>query len=190
MARVSRVAYLEAALDVLADSGSDALTVAELCTRLGVTKGSFYHHFSGTAELVTALLAFWEEDRSQRLIAASAAEPDPAARVELLSRIAVGLPHAAEAALRAWGRSNAEVRDVVARVDSAREDHLMDSMMLAGSPPEQARLRAKTAIAVLVGTQQREDPVNLATLLAMLAGLQGDYQTQWAGEVPSTRTIP
>lgn len=191
MARVSRAAYLEAALDVLADSGSDGLTVAELCTRLGVTKGSFYHHFSGTAELVTALLAFWEDVRSQRLIAASAAEPDPASRVELLLRIAVGLPHAAEAALRAWGRSNCEVRDVVARVDRAREDHLMDSMMLAGSPPDEARLRARTAIAVLVGTQQREDPVDVAMLRAMLEGLQAQDEAHWnARGASSSQTIP
>src|SRR5579884_2605293 len=59
MARANRTAYLECALDVLAESGADGLTIAELCGRLGVTKGSFYHHFAGMGEFVTALLAFW-----------------------------------------------------------------------------------------------------------------------------------
>lgn len=171
MARVSRTAYLEEALEILADLGSDGLTVPELCARLGVTKGSFYHHFASTGELITALLEFWADARSQRLIAASSAEPDAAARVELLLDIAVGLPHAAEAALRAWGRSNPEVREAVARVDGGRERHLRESMELAGIPARAAALRARMAIAVLVGTQQRERPVDVRTLRAMLEQL-------------------
>jgi len=159
---------LESALDVLAEAGCEGLTISELCSRLGVTKGSFYHHFSGMPEFVSALLEFWEEQRSKRLIAASAAVADPAARFELLSNIAAGLPHEAEAALRAWGRSNAEVRAVVQRVDEARERHLAESLVLFGLPPELAELRAHIAVAILVGTQQREHPVDVQRLRAML----------------------
>ncbi|HEX4251869.1 MAG TPA: TetR/AcrR family transcriptional regulator [Pseudonocardia sp.] len=155
-------------MDVLAEAGSEGLTISELCSRLGVTKGSFYHHFSGMPEFVTALLEFWEEQRSKRLIAASAAVPDATARFELLSNIAVGLPHEAEAALRAWGRSNAEVRAVVERVDEARERHLAESLVLFGLAPELAELRARVAVAILVGTQQRENPVDVQRLRAML----------------------
>ncbi|HEV7788381.1 MAG TPA: helix-turn-helix domain-containing protein [Pseudonocardia sp.] len=168
MARANRAGYLESALEVLAEAGSEGLTVSELCSRLGVTKGSFYHHFSGMPELVTALLGFWEEERSRRLIAASAAEPEPLARFKMLSNIAAELPHEAEAALRAWGRSNAEVRAVVERVDQERERHLTESLQLFGLPADRARLRARTAIAILVGTQQREYPVDVAGLRAML----------------------
>lgn len=176
MARVSRESYLEAALEVLAESGAEGLTIARLCTRLGVTKGSFYHHFNGMPELVTAVLAFWEDARSNQLIASSAQELDPYARAELLSRIAAGLPHAAEAALRSWGRGNAEVRAVVQRVDQTREDHIFESMCLAGMPTDQARLLAKTAMAVLVGTQQRENPVDVRSLQAMLANLDSSMR--------------
>jgi len=168
MARANRSAYLEYALDILAEAGSEGLTIAELCSRLGVTKGSFYHHFAGMPEFVTALLEFWEEQRSERLIATSAAEPEPLARFKLLSSIAVGLPHEAEAALRAWGRSNPEVRATVERVDGARERHLAESLALFGLPPERAGLRARTAIAILIGTQQREYPVDVERLRAML----------------------
>ncbi|HEY4008075.1 MAG TPA: TetR family transcriptional regulator [Pseudonocardia sp.] len=67
MARVSRSAYLECALDILAELGSEGLTVSELCARLAVTKGSFYHHRTGMPDLGTALLGFWAQERSQRL---------------------------------------------------------------------------------------------------------------------------
>jgi AcrR family transcriptional regulator len=179
--RANRSAYLESALELLAESGSEGLLVSELCARLGVTKGSFYHHFSGMPDLISALLVFWEQERSERLIAASSAELDPSARVRLLVSIAVGLPHAAEAALRAWGRSNAEVRTVVERVDSAREQHLFESMLLAGVPSKRARLHAKIAMAILVGTQQRENPVDVHTLGAMLEELNAQVMPYVSG---------
>ena len=173
MARTSRTDYLEAALQVLAESGSDGLTVAELCSRLGVTKGSFYHHFSGVPDLVTQLLEFWESDRSRRLIAASNAEPQPEARRELLLRIAIGLPHEAEAALRSWGRSNPRVRAVVDRVDADRERHIRESMVRGGLEPRVAALRSAMAIALLVGAQQRYHPMDDELLGAMLDQLSG-----------------
>jgi len=53
---VFREAYFETGLDVLSDLGYGGLKLAEVCSRLGVTTGSFYHYFSGwpvyTKELV------------------------------------------------------------------------------------------------------------------------------------------
>jgi hypothetical protein len=104
--------------------------------------------------------------------------PDPEARFELLSDIAVGLPHEAEAALRAWGRSNAEVRAVVERVDQARERHLAESLMLFGLSAEVAELRAHISVAILVGTQQRENPVDVERLRAMLEDRGDPFATK------------
>ena len=44
---VSRESYFETGLDVLSDLGYGGLKLAEVCNRLGVTTGSFYHYFSG-----------------------------------------------------------------------------------------------------------------------------------------------
>ena len=56
---VSREAYFETGLDVLSDLGYGGLKLAEVCNRLGVTSGSFYHYFSSwpayTRELVEPL---------------------------------------------------------------------------------------------------------------------------------------
>jgi AcrR family transcriptional regulator len=195
MARVDRTAYLECALDLLAEAGSEGLTVAALCRRLGVTKGSFYHHFSGMPELEAGVLDFWEQARSRRLIEASEAEPDPSVRAGRLVEIAAALPHDAEAALRSWGRSNPRVAAVVTRVDGDRERHLRESFELAGMRPELARVRARIAMAVLVGTQQRERPVDTASLREMMEQLHGESMRLLPGphpeiEKPSAENIP
>ena len=41
---LNRNDYFEAGLDLLAEGGVQAQTIANLCERLAITKGSFYHH--------------------------------------------------------------------------------------------------------------------------------------------------
>jgi AcrR family transcriptional regulator len=159
--------YFREALTILGNWGSESLTIALLCEHLQVTKGSFYHHFGGMPNFVTQLLAFWESEHSERLIAVSRAQRDPAARIPLLIELAVGLPHASEAAIRAWSRSNPEVAEVSARVDRRRERHLVDAMAAVGVDRAQARLLGRLAMDVLIGAQQREYPVDLKRLRAL-----------------------
>ena len=49
-----RDAYFAAAYELLVTHGCGGVTIAALCDRLGVTKGSFYHHFADMAEFVAA----------------------------------------------------------------------------------------------------------------------------------------
>ncbi len=47
----TREAYFETGLEVLADLGYGGLKLAEVCNRLGVTTGSFYHYFASWSRL-------------------------------------------------------------------------------------------------------------------------------------------
>ena len=58
-----REAWLEAALDTLAEVGVDGLRVEALAKRLGLTKGSFYWHFRDRPSLLIELLERWREGR-------------------------------------------------------------------------------------------------------------------------------
>jgi AcrR family transcriptional regulator len=159
--------YFREALAVLGESGSEALTIAVLCERLEITKGSFYHHFGGMPGFVAQLLEYWEREHSERLIRISKAQPDPTLRISTLTDMGVALPHGSEAAIRAWGRSNPEVAEVVLRVDRRRERHLTDAVVALGIDRQRARLLARIALNVLVGVQQREHPVDLKRLRQM-----------------------
>ena len=52
----------------LTDLGYGGLKLAEVCNRLGVTTGSFYHHFPSWSAYTRELVAFWVQDRTVRLI--------------------------------------------------------------------------------------------------------------------------
>lgn len=160
-------AYFATALDLLSEGGPEALTIAGLCSALRITKGSFYHHFGGMPAFVDALLAFWEEEHSNRLIALSKTETDPVHRAQVLVQIAMDLPHGAEAAFRAWGRSNPVVAAAQTRVDAEREDALTDAVVALGLSRKQARLHARMAVAILLGVQIRSRPVDVKELAAM-----------------------
>jgi AcrR family transcriptional regulator len=165
--RLSAEDYFREALAVLGEYGSEAMTIAVLCERLEVTKGSFYHHFGGMPGFIAQLLAFWESEHSERLIAISKAQPDPALRMTILIDLAVGLPHAPEAAIRAWGRSNLEVAEATSRVDKRRERHVTDAVAALGVDRPRARLLTRISLGLLIGTQQRENPVDLKRLRRM-----------------------
>ncbi|HZC72640.1 MAG TPA: TetR/AcrR family transcriptional regulator [Jatrophihabitans sp.] len=167
MERLTPEDYFREALVVLGDYGSEALTIAMLCERLGITKGSFYHHFGGMPGFVTQLLEYWAREHSDRLIKISRAQPDPTLRIATLNDLGVGLPHASEAAIRAWARSSPEVAEVVTRVDRRRERHLVDAIAALGIDRAHARVLARIGLNLLIGVQQREHPVDLKRLRQM-----------------------
>jgi AcrR family transcriptional regulator len=150
--------YFREALAVLGEQGNQAMTIASMCDRLDVTKGSFYHHFGGMPGFVEQLLTYWEREHSERLIAISRAQPDPTLRILGLTELAVHLPHASESAIRAWGRSNPEVAEVTARVDKRRERHVVDAIAALGIDRPRSRLLGRIAIDLLIGIQVREVP--------------------------------
>src|SRR2546430_8707265 len=85
--------YYRIALELLAEGGVGALTIANLCARLGVTTGSFYAHFGGIREFHTAFLEQWAHGRVYALEEQVDRTTDPLERIDLLRRIGVSLNH-------------------------------------------------------------------------------------------------
>src|ERR1700735_5075261 len=115
--RQSKDDYYRTALDLLADGGVGALTIANLCTALGVTTGSFYAHFAGIREFYTAFLEQWEVGRLYHLKEQVDSTIDPLGRIDLLRRLAISVNHEAESAIRGWARADPLVAAFQRRVD-------------------------------------------------------------------------
>jgi AcrR family transcriptional regulator len=126
----TRSDWIQAGLVAVADNGPDGLRIDRLCRRLGVSKGSFHHHFAGAGDFKQALLAAYEAvavDALNQAIEQTAADNPRAALAGLTaaitSRGSFYRPDL-EVAMRAWAFSDPDARAVQERVDSRRLESL------------------------------------------------------------------
>jgi AcrR family transcriptional regulator len=155
---VTRESYFDTGLDVLSDRGYGGLKLAEVCNRLGVTTGSFYHYFPSWSAYTRALVAHWMQARTVGVIDVIRAEPDPRRRIGSLIKEGLALPHGAEGAIRVWSSIDAEVRAAQAAVDRQRFDFLVESAFAILRNEHQAEVFASWALYLLVGYEQAALP--------------------------------
>ncbi|MCA9569872.1 MAG: TetR/AcrR family transcriptional regulator [Myxococcales bacterium] len=176
MATADRDTWIEAGLGTLAAEGVHGVRVERLARDLGVTKGSFYWHFTDRAALLDALLAAWEARATDGVIARlEASGAPPADQLRQLVTLAFAVPPDLDRSVRAWASRDPRVSAVLAGVDGRRLATLerLFTEHGAGSPAS----RARVLYAALVGepllhpAQTPEARVTMA--LEALEGLLG-----------------
>ena len=124
----TRERWLDEGLALLTEQGPGGVTIDALCARLGLTKGSFYHHFRGRSGFQVALLEHFERRETQRFIDVAEADPavDGAGRLRRLVDAVVedegGHPEL-EVAVRTWATQNDVARAHVERIDRVRVEY-------------------------------------------------------------------
>jgi TetR/AcrR family transcriptional repressor of nem operon len=73
---ISQSRLLEAALSLIRSKGYAATTVDAICATAGVTKGSFFHHFSSKEDLVLQAVGFWNRFTEEVFAQAAFAKAD------------------------------------------------------------------------------------------------------------------
>jgi len=149
--------YFDAGMELLAHGGVGSVTIARLCAALGVTKGSFYHHFRGVDDFTTQLLTHWATERQRQVLVAADAIADPMLRLDVLREFAVALHHEAEVAIRAWSRTDSAAWSVREKVDAARAHTVAEAYREIGVPADTAQMLGRLGVAVLVGSQHRSE---------------------------------
>ena len=130
--RLEAADWVRAGMQMLARSGVEAVLIPTLARTLGVTKGSFYWHFSSREDLLQRMIDAWKEHATLRVI--EIVEREGASALEKIRRIAfIGTNSpidefggAIELAVRNWARLSPEVRKVVADVDRQRLNYLTE----------------------------------------------------------------
>lgn len=150
----ARESYFTTGLEVLADRGIGGLKLAEVCGRLGVTTGSFYHYFSSWSAYTRELIEYWRQDLTVRLSELFKQEPDPRKRMQFIISTVLTLPHNAEAAIRAWSSIDTEVHAVQVEVDKVRYKVCYDYAMEISGDERQAEVFAYWSVCLLVGYEQ------------------------------------
>ncbi|MCK6580025.1 MAG: TetR/AcrR family transcriptional regulator [Anaerolineae bacterium] len=154
MARKTKRSWLEEGVRALAELGADRLTIDVLTGRMGVTKGSFYHHFASHDAFVEALLTFWEEEGALSIMQYLDRYPTPAEKLTRLLEITTASHYAEEAAFRAWALQNAQVKAVQMRIDAERLIYLKTLCRALIAAPAPADHMAELLYLTYVGGQQ------------------------------------
>lgn len=167
----SKREWLEAGLAIATRDGIRALTIERLCTGLGLTKGSFYHHFKGIRGYKSDLLAHLGAEHTGRFIdgaeAAGASGHDKLQRLLDMVLEAHAGSRDLETAVRAWARQDGDVRAFQERVDGMRVDYLRSLWLELGGSPDEAEHAAMLLYLILVGAQQVVPPVSAEDLRAV-----------------------
>lgn len=198
--RLTRDDWLDAAFGAVVDGGFDKARVLMIAETLGVTRGSFYWHFTDHADLIAALLARWRDrelalDEQLRSDAHSTADP----KADLEQLLEVALAHAGadlenirfELALRGLGRRDPEVAQMLAQVDRARMGLFEQKFLrLTGDPKKASELAALFYLAIVGSYQALSRPVNPPQMSQYLMGLIASYLIHQQAPVSSVRRRP
>ncbi|WP_052424941.1 TetR/AcrR family transcriptional regulator [Streptomyces fulvoviolaceus] len=153
---LTRREFFEAASSILADEGVDGLNAVALCARLGVTRGSFYHHFDSLAVFKDAYLDHWENVVSQERLDLVDRELGFDARSDVSIRNAESAEFRTEMAFRAWAVSDSAVRDMLQRIDRRSVEVVRTSLLRAGMTSRQSTVYANMAVSIYAGLGGRE----------------------------------
>ena len=149
---LKRLDWIEAGQRLLISGGLHGVKLAALTRELGVTSGSFYHHFTDFREYMDALADYYGGENIDRIRDALEQVPDPAERLRLMLSLREEWDIARlDAAMRVWASSDERARNAVARLDDKLIELFREAFGELGFSSTDARVRALLAFAAGVG---------------------------------------
>jgi AcrR family transcriptional regulator len=151
--RLSVDDWISAGYAILAEEGIKALKIDRLCERLGVTKGSFYWHFSDMAGYRSALVQSWAElrDEDRRQFEKLTTLPPRERLSRMIASLVSPRQWTLERAMREWARTNDTVAASVKASDRRVLSVVRQSFTDYGFDPDDADLRASAFFAAGIG---------------------------------------
>ena len=124
--RLSRNSWLEVALELLQDDGINAVSVDALAVQLGVTRGSFYHHFKDRNDLSKEMLEYWKKKWTVEIRddIASLGLDGLQSLTALMNLIHHRKSADYDSAIRAWAIHDEQAGEIVGEADKMRLDFI------------------------------------------------------------------
>lgn len=165
----ARQRWLDAGIEVLAEEGGvDAVRIDRLAQRLGLSTGSFYHHFQGAAGFKKDLLAHLEQTQTSAFADAiidTQVSPDNGLKTssDLIARLAAARAEIRsprlEAALRAWALTDPDAARTQAAIDEARLETIRSVWRQVTDDEEEVRLGALLPYVIAIGASAIMPPL-------------------------------
>ncbi|RMW98596.1 TetR/AcrR family transcriptional regulator [Allofranklinella schreckenbergeri] len=140
--------WIDAAMELLVQKSIDAVNVDALSKQLGITRGSFYWHFTDREDLLARLLESWRDASTHQVIVRF--ERQGASPKELIAEL-LTLPFRGETAkraasielaIRAWARRDELAYQAVTAVDAHRLSYIAQCFVALQFGLHEAQARA------------------------------------------------
>ncbi|HST85211.1 MAG TPA: TetR/AcrR family transcriptional regulator [Kineosporiaceae bacterium] len=164
--------WIQRGLQTLAQEGLPGVRIDRIAAALGVSKGSFHHHFAGASAYREALVHRYEE----QALTALHRNSETWAGLELLEHLLDELDDLYDArletAVRAWAMHDPLAHQVLSRVDDARLRLLQGAWSALIEREDAAHLAALVPHLIIIGASAAAiPPADLRAVLQLLASL-------------------
>ena len=187
--RGSAQAWLDAAYEILVESGVDSIRIVPLAKRLKLSRTSFYWFFEDREALLAALLERWRSKNTQNLVRQCGAYAESI--TEAIFNVfdcwldARLFDSGLEFAVRSWAQQSLHVAAAIRGADATRIDALTDMFVRFRFDPHAANVRARTIYLTQIGYISMKTKEDIATRMSRIP----DYVQIFTGQTARTREI-
>jgi AcrR family transcriptional regulator len=144
--------WINTGIHILTDESHNTLMLKNLCARLNVTKGSFYHHFSGWSEYIDSLLEHIHQVYAEDFYMLIDKQP-PLQRFEFLNTEIRKIPFRLAANMRCWANYNEKASKYQIKADLFRISFIEKWFNDAGVDKIEAFYLAKAHYFAFIGME-------------------------------------
>ena len=170
--RLTAQDWIDFGLTTLAHEGFDALKAEVLARRLGVSRGSFYWHFTDLGAFHARVIEHWKQAATEAIIAAVERYESHEERLNALLRLAFGHGAALEIRMRGWAESNAAAARALDDMDRRRRGYIERLLVEAGIAPALAARRTQVLYWTFLGAALSRSRLTGARLERIVAELK------------------
>ncbi|MBB1488875.1 TetR/AcrR family transcriptional regulator [Oceanospirillum sediminis] len=187
--RGSSEVWLQAASEILVESGVENVKIATLAKRLSLSRTSFYWFFNDREALLTALMQRWKEKNTGNIIRQSEAYADSLAEATLNifdCWLDNGLfDDRFEFAIRSWSLQSNDILAEVHSADQLRLDALAAMFKRYGFNDVEADVHARTIYLVQIGYISMQTQESLEVRMQRIP----EYVKTFTGEYPELHEL-
>ena len=170
--RGSAEGWLDAAYEILIESGVDAVRIVPLSRKLKLSRTSFYWFFKDREALLTALLGKWRAKNTGSLVKRSGCYAESI--TEAIFNVfdcwldPTLFDSKFEFAIRSWAQQSPKVAAAIRAADAIRIQSLADMFIRFKYEPLAADVRARTIYLTQIGYISMKTKEDLATRMARI----------------------
>ena len=150
----NRQSWLTLGLRTIGEEGLGSLKINELCLKLNVTKGCFYHWFKSKGDYEEQILGYWKHRFTQQFINLAEVGADNKHKLSLLCEQCIDSTlkgNRLEVEINAWAQKNDTVKRFVHKVYKQRYTYLIKLLSGIYSDENEIKRHALILYSLVVG---------------------------------------